>query len=89
MIMRRRAELDLENPPGQINTQVGEPDKFGGRTDKTLQDYIDRKYPETKKLTFDEWVKESMVYDHMDDRGGDWSLVKALRECWKAAQENK
>lgn len=68
MIIRRRAELDTENPPGIIKNDI------------TLGDYIDRKYPETKKLTFDEW------WELCND--DDFHYMTA-RRVWKAAQENK
>lgn len=47
MIMRKRAELDTVNPPGQIVN----------RPEYTLHDYLDRKYPKENKLTFDDWWK--------------------------------
>lgn len=79
MIMRKRAELDTVNPPGQVVNR-------GERTtavvvaakEQTLQHYLDRKYPEKKKLTFDEWwnsYKPTMQYDD-------------FQVCWDTAQEN-
>lgn len=84
MIMRKRAELDTKNPPGQITNDI------------TLGDYLDRKYPEEKKLTFDEWLLEFMCKTQPDDawwweengvdKHDDYNDYKAV---WKAAQENK
>lgn len=61
--------------------------------DVYLKDYIERRaeqeYVKPTKLTFDEWVQKTAVHYHLAARDGDWSIDKALRKCWKAAQENK
>lgn len=55
----------------------------GASVDKTLGDYIARKSdPPKKKLTFENWLYTYVRSKHED-------LEMTLRECWKAAQENK
>lgn len=95
MIMRRRAELDTINPPGSITDR-------GERTttialeskEQTLQHYLDRKYPETKKLTFKEWWETEFYPANSYQLDGLlWTpsdeTKRAAEEAWKAAQENK
>ena len=85
--MFKRAELDMEHPPGQIVNPVGEPHHVGGRTDTplTLGDYIKRKEAainkESKKMTFEEWYQQRMI-----DFDGNHPSAFIV---WQAAQENK
>ena len=49
-----------------------------------LPQYIARKQAETpKKLTFDEWLRQSSFVEP------DAGTYLWLKDCWKAAQENK
>jgi hypothetical protein len=72
----KRAELDMEHPPGQIVTPV---------TDQTLGDYIKRKEAainkESKKMAFDEWW-ENWETGYVIQKS-------AAQVVWIAAQENK
>lgn len=73
MIIRRRAELDMDNPPGQVVNPIPRELTIGGIIDRIMKD-------EPKKLTFDEWFKEEGLDDHQ------WDVAKM---AWRAAQENK
>lgn len=63
----------------------------GGSADLTLGDYIARKQrqdafdqvAQEKKLTFDEWLCQSSFVEP------DAGTYLWLKDCWKAAQENK
>jgi hypothetical protein len=53
VIIRKRAELDMKNPPGQI----------------TLKDYYKAQgYTGPKKLTFDEWWTQQAFEGHAEPR---------------------
>lgn len=90
--MKKRAELDIVNPPGQIVTSPypsAETEGYGF-TDKTLADYIARKQraaafdevAKEKKLSFDQWWRKH--------QGRDMGVSESLAEhIWNAAQENK
>jgi len=77
MIMRKRAELDLDNPPGQIVNPIPRELTIGGIVDRIMKD-------EPKKLTFDEWYAQNRICF-----GGATVSGAALRFLWLAAQENK
>lgn len=63
----------------------------GASVDQTLGDYITRKYRDDafnqvnaeKKLTFEQWLAKSSFVEP-DTTTHEW-----LKDCWKAAQENK
>lgn len=77
MIMRKRAELDLDNPPGQIVNPIPREKTVGGIIDRIMKD-------EPKKLTFDEWY-----HQHWKEcKSGTFDLHTTYALIWKAAQEN-
>lgn len=62
------------------------------RNDKTLGDYLERKYfnpiKEEPKLTFEEWFikhTNNIPFEDWDCNLGE----SDMKACWKAAQENK
>lgn len=85
-------QTDPEKQAGQVVSPEYKP-SHGGRSDKTLGDYLNRRYPEQmkKKLTFDEWgdikeIQEDVECIDFYYHALVWSL---LEQCWKVAQENK
>lgn len=70
-----------------LNFDTGAPDTLDEaiKAAKTKLEH----YVEPPKLTFEEWVQKTGVHYHLAARDGDWAIDKALKECWKAAQENK
>lgn len=90
-------EDDPAKKPGQIVTSPVAAVTRGESVtiDKTLTDYIARKrrqdafdtVAQEKKLTFDEWYSPTNGPWHWQFE--DKLFIECMRECWKAAQENK
>lgn len=73
------AHKNIIDPPGQMVNPIPE---------QTLGQYIARKQKETpKKLSFDEWAEDSQIIYRSVETKED--LAFYLKECWKAAQDNK
>ncbi len=108
MSMHNSGRNDTKNPGGSVGfdrmpyqkTPANVPDSrepFDNRPEKTLGDYIARRYtheafdriaeevglkrPNVKKLTFDEWWDTAKMTY-------DKVFTKEAREIWEAAQEN-
>ena len=87
--MNKRPELDIVNPPGQIDNSkeldkmVYKKGTLGEYIDKTLKHeaMLDRQWNK-KKLTFDEWLKTVFFQAPTPEA---YDLAK---DAWKAAQEN-
>lgn len=81
MIMRKRAELDTQKPPGQV---INRDQTIGGIIDRIMKDESPRD-GEPKKLTFEEWWEEAKK------KFTDWDDAELVmyQFVWKAAQENK
>lgn len=74
-MIRKRAELDTVNPPGQVVNPIPRELTIGGIVDRIMKD-------EPKKLTFQEWF--CARFSNPDDEVYDF-----CEEAWKAGQENK
>jgi hypothetical protein len=94
MVIRKRPEKDTKNPPGQYTTSDGYNysnmmDQMSAKQlaqhaaeDKTIKDYIERKYTPTKKLTFAKWWDRLEYQQDLFDKD-------SCEAGWQAAQENK
>lgn len=88
-MIKRRPELDTENPPGQIVNPIPRELTIGGIVDRIMKD-------EPKKLTFDEWLLEMLCQQMPKDAW--WWRENGVdkhdeyfiyQDIWKAAQANK
>ena len=92
MIMRKRAELDTVNPPGQV---INRDQTIGGIIDRIMKDESPREV-EPKKLTFDEWLLVMLCQQMPQDawwwkengvnKHDEYFIYKSI---WEAAQANK
>ena len=74
------AHKDTDNPPGQIVNPIDRSKTIGGIIDRVMRSEAQ---PIKQKLTFDEWLHQSSFV--VPDEG----TYFWLKDCWKAAQENK
>ena len=79
------AHKDTDTPPGQIVNSISVPETPRSKTIGGIIDRVMRSeaQPIKQKLTFDEWLHQSSFV--VPDEG----TYLWLKDCWKAAQENK
>lgn len=81
---------DPSKAPGQIVNDLTDHPAARPFNEHILADYINRKYSEQKKMTFDEWV-QGPIEEEIDNIDPHWQVVvyALLLRAWKAGQENK